>query len=121
MAKKILIVDDSRSMRQMVEFTLKKTEHELTEAEDGDVALEVARKEPFDLILTDINMPNMDGLTLTQELRALPLHKKTPIMILTTESSDEKKIIGRKYGANGWIVKPFTPEKLLAVVHKILG
>ena len=118
---KILIVDDSKSMRQMVQFTLKNSEHELLEADDGDVALELAKKQSFDLILTDINMPRMDGVTLTQELRALSGHQKTPIMILTTESSDEKKVIGRKYGANGWIIKPFTPEKLLTVVKKIVG
>ncbi len=118
---KILIVDDSKSMRQMVQFTLKSTPHELVEADDGDVALDIAKRQPFDLILTDINMPNMDGLTLTQKLRELSGHQKTPIMILTTESSDEKKVLGRKYGANGWIVKPFTPEKLLTVVKKIVG
>lgn len=117
----ILVVDDSASMRQMVEFTLKEAGHRVMVAEDGQIALNLARNAPADLVITDVNMPNMDGITLIKELRTLPAYKFTPILTLTTESTTEKKMEGKGAGATGWIVKPFNPEKLLATVNKVLG
>lgn len=117
----ILAVDDSASMRQMVVFTLQSVGHIVTAAEDGQQALEIARDRTFDLVLTDVNMPNMDGITLTSELRTLPSFKFTPILMLTTEAGVEKKTEGKAAGATGWIVKPFNPEQLLATVEKVIG
>ncbi len=117
----ILAVDDSASMRQMVSFTLKSAGHQVTEAEDGVAALNLARSGSFDLVLTDVNMPNMDGITLIGELRKLPNYKFTPLLMLTTESSSDKKMAGKNAGATGWIVKPFNPDQLLAVIKKALG
>jgi len=118
---KILAVDDSSSMRHMVSFTLKKDGHEVTEAEDGLVALSIARENEFDLVVTDVNMPNMDGITLIAELRKLPDFKATPLLLLTTESAEEKKQAGKQAGATGWIVKPFNPEQLLTVIKHALN
>ena len=117
----ILAVDDSPSMRQMVTFTLKGAGYTVTEAKDGQEALGIAKNNRFNLVITDINMPNMDGITLTKELRALPNYKFTPILTLTTEASQDKKLEGKSAGATGWIVKPFNPEQLLATVKKVLG
>ena len=117
----ILAVDDSASMRQMVSFTLKGAGYDVTEAKDGQEALQIAKSNSFNLVITDINMPNMDGITLTKELRTLPSYKFTPILTLTTESSQEKKMAGKQAGATGWIVKPFNPDQLLATVKKVLG
>jgi two-component system chemotaxis response regulator CheY len=117
----ILAVDDSASMRQMVTFTLQDAGHEVLEAVDGQQALQVATSKKVDLVLTDINMPNMDGIALIRALRALPQYKFTPILTLTTESAAEKKMEGKAAGATGWIVKPFNPEQLLAVIKKVLG
>ncbi|WP_438971106.1 response regulator [Methylophaga sp.] len=117
----ILAVDDSASMRQMVAFTLKGAGHDVTDAEDGKQALDIARKQSFDLVLTDVNMPVMDGLSLTRELRQLQPYRFTPILVLTTEAGPEKKQEGRAAGATGWLVKPFNPEQLLATVKKVLG
>lgn len=117
----ILAVDDSASMRQMVAFTLKGAGYDVTEAKDGVEALNLAKKNKFNLVITDINMPNMDGITLTKELRMLAAYKFIPILTLTTESSAEKKMAGKQAGATGWIVKPFNPEQLLATVKKVLG
>jgi two-component system chemotaxis response regulator CheY len=117
----ILVVDDSASMRQMVEFTLKEAGHRVTLAEDGQEALGLAKGMASNLVITDVNMPRMDGITLIRELRALPTYKFTPILTLTTESTTEKKMEGKNAGATGWIVKPFNPEKLLATVNKVLG
>ena len=119
--KKILVVDDSRSLRQMVCFSLKSAGYLETEAADGLEALEIAQQQNFDLVLTDQNMPRMDGLTLIQKLRQLPSFARTPILMLTTESGDEMKSKGRAAGATGWIVKPFDPERLIAVVKKVIG
>ncbi len=121
MAKTILTVDDSSSIRQMVTFTLKSAGYEVLEAVDGMDGLEKAKANQIDLVLTDQNMPRMDGLTLVKSLRALPKHRTTPILILTTESTDEMKAQGRAAGATGWLVKPFDPQKLIAVVRKVLG
>lgn len=117
----ILAVDDSASMRQMVSFTLKGAGYDVTEATDGDEALKIAKSNSFNLVITDINMPNMDGITLTKELRALPSYKFIPILTLTTEASADKKMAGKQAGATGWIVKPFNPDQLLATVKKVLG
>lgn len=117
---KILAVDDSASMRQMVAHCLKQAGHQVTEATDGIDALQQAKKQRFDLVLTDVNMPKMDGITLIKELRTLPTYRMTPILTLTTESSSDKKAMGKAAGATGWIVKPFTPDTLLATINKVL-
>jgi two-component system chemotaxis response regulator CheY len=119
MPKRVLTVDDSKTMRDMVSFTLKGAGFEVLEAEDGVRALSVLSSNAVDLVITDINMPNMDGVTLTKQLRAKPNFKSTPILILTTEGGEEKKAEGRAAGATGWIVKPFAPDKLLQVVKKV--
>lgn len=118
---KILAVDDSASMRQMVVFTLKSAGHQVTEANDGSKGLALAQEGKFDLVLTDVNMPTMDGITLTTELRKLPNYKFTPILILTTEAGGDKKMAGKAAGATGWLVKPFNPEQLLATIKRVLG
>lgn len=117
--KKILAVDDSASMRQMVSFTLKKAGFDVTEAKDGQEALDIAKGAQFDVIISDVNMPIMDGITLVKNLRGLPQFKFTPILMLTTESGTDKKTEGKAAGATGWIVKPFNPEQLLAVIKKV--
>jgi len=121
MAKSILAIDDSASIRQMVGFTLKSSGYEVVEAVDGMDGLEKAKGKTFNLILTDQNMPRMDGLTLIKNLRALPQYKTVPILMLTTESSDAMKQQGRTAGATGWLVKPFDPQKLVEVVKKVIG
>jgi len=117
----ILAVDDSASMRQMVSFTLKGAGHNVVEASDGQEALNLAKGSQFDLVLTDVNMPTMDGIALTQQLRGLPNFKFTPILMLTTEAGGNKKQEGKAAGATGWIVKPFNPDQLLATINKVLG
>lgn len=117
---KILAVDDSASMRQMVSFTLKGAGHEVVEAVDGVDALAKAQGVKFDLVVSDVNMPNMDGITLIAELRKLPDLKFTPMLMLTTESAGDKKQQGKSAGATGWIVKPFNPDQLLATINKVL-
>ncbi|WP_237152698.1 response regulator [Oryzibacter oryziterrae] len=119
MAKRILTVDDSKTMRDMVSYTLKGAGFEVVEAEDGVRALTVLQSGKVDLIITDINMPNMDGVTLVKRVRSQPSHAATPILILTTESGEDKKAAGKAAGATGWIVKPFAPDKLLQVVNKV--
>jgi two-component system, chemotaxis family, chemotaxis protein CheY len=121
MATRILAVDDSKSVRQILTFTLRSAGFDVVEAEDGDDALEKAQAEPFSLVLTDHNMPRMDGITLIKSLRSLPAYRKAPILMLTTESSQEMKAQGRAAGATGWIVKPFDPARLLEVVRKIVA
>jgi two-component system chemotaxis response regulator CheY len=116
----ILSVDDSSTMRQMISFTLKGANFEVIEAGDGVEALEVAAGRKLSLIITDVNMPRMDGITLVARLRALPEFKFTPILVLTTESDASMKQKGKVAGATGWIVKPFSPEKLLDVVNKVI-
>ena len=117
---RILLVDDSVSMREMVGYTLKGASYEVTQAEDGVEALKFAQGNTVEMVITDINMPNMDGITLIKELRALPAYKFIPILTLTTENSAEKKQMGKIAGATGWIVKPFDPEHLLATVKRVL-
>lgn len=121
MAKKILICDDSNSMRQMVKFTLTSAGYTVTEASDGMAGFQSAKLQQFDLVITDLNMPNLTGLQLTSQLRTLPNYKTTPILLLTTEHTDEKKAQGRAAGATGWLVKPFEPKGLLDVVAKVIG
>ena len=116
----ILAVDDSASMRQMVAFTLKNAGYSVVEAVDGQDALEKTGKSDFDLVLTDQNMPRLDGIGLTKKLRDNPKFKSTPILILTTESSDQMKQAGRAAGATGWLVKPFDPAKLIEVIRKVV-
>jgi len=116
----ILAVDDSASMRQMVSFTLKGAGYHVIEAADGQEAYEKAMTQSVDLVLTDQNMPRMDGVTLVKNLRGLPSYTSTPILILTTESGDEMKLKGRAAGATGWLVKPFDPIKLLEVIRKVI-
>ena len=121
MAKTVLTVDDSASIRQMVSFTLKSAGYEVVEAVDGMDGLEKAKGKSFNLVLTDQNMPRMDGLTLIKTLRGMPTYRTVPILMLTTESSDTMKSQGRAAGATGWLVKPFDPQKLIEVVKKVIG
>ena len=121
MAKTILAVDDSASIRQMVSFTLKSAGYDVVEAVDGQDGLDKAKSKSFNLVLTDQNMPRMDGLTLIKSLRGLPQYASIPILMLTTESSDAMKSQGRAAGATGWLVKPFDPQKLIEVVRKVIG
>jgi two-component system chemotaxis response regulator CheY len=118
--RSILAVDDSASMRKMVAFTLTGAGYHVVEAVDGQDALEKAQIHSIDLVLTDQNMPNMDGLSLTRKLREHPKFKTTPILILTTESSDQMKQAGRSAGATGWLVKPFDPSRLIEVIQKVI-
>ncbi len=117
----ILAVDDSASMRQMVSFTLKGAGYTVVDAVDGVDALNKAKQQKFDCIVTDVNMPNKDGITLIKDLRALPNYKFVPMLMLTTESGMDKKQQGKAAGATGWIVKPFNPEQLLKTIKKVLG
>ncbi|MCP3674947.1 MAG: response regulator [Gammaproteobacteria bacterium] len=117
---KILAVDDSASMRQMVSFTLNGAGYDVTNACDGQQALDAAKKQTFDVVVSDVNMPVMDGITLIRELRKLPQYRTTPLLMLTTESSGNKKMEGKQAGATGWIVKPFNPEQLLKTIKRVL-
>ena len=121
MSARILVVDDSASMRQMVAFALSSAGFSVDEAEDGQVALGRAQGQKFNAVVTDVNMPNMDGISLIRALRGLPDYKFTPMLMLTTESAADKKAEGKAAGATGWLVKPFTPEQLGATVQKVLG
>jgi two-component system chemotaxis response regulator CheY len=120
MMKKILAVDDSASIRQMVGFTLRNAGYEVVDAVDGKYGLAKAAKEKFDMIITDLNMPNLDGIGLITAARKLAGYSFVPILMLTTESQAAKKDEGRKAGATGWIVKPFNAEQLAAVLQKLL-
>ena len=117
----ILVVDDSASMRNMVTATLQSAGHQVQSAGDGQAALTIAKTAKFEAVVTDLNMPIMDGIELVRHLRTLPDYKYTPILLLTTESSADKKTQGKQTGATGWLVKPFNPEKLLATVAKVLS
>ena len=116
----ILAVDDSPSMRQMVSFTLKNAGFNVVEAVDGQDAFEKSSQRDYNLVLTDQNMPRLDGIGLTKRLRDNPKFRGTPILILTTESSDQMKQAGRAAGATGWLVKPFDPAKLIEVIGKVM-
>jgi two-component system chemotaxis response regulator CheY len=117
----ILISDDSVAMRQMLKSTLLFANHHVVEANNGLVALNLAKTQVFDLVITDVNMPMLDGLSLVRELRGLADYQFKPILVLTTESDPDKKKLAKAAGATGWLVKPFDPDKLLAAVKKVLG
>jgi len=117
---KILAVDDSASMRQMVTYTLSGAGYDVTDACDGQQALDAAKNKQFDVVVSDVNMPVMDGITLIKELRKLAQYRTTPLLLLTTESSGSKKMEGKQAGATGWIVKPFNPEQLLKTIQRVI-
>ena len=118
---RILAVDDSAAMRQMVGIALTGAGHQVQQAADGVEALQIAERERFDLVITDVNMPNMDGITLVRELRARAHYRYIPLLVLTTEATVERKQQGKAAGATGWLVKPFNPDRLLATVSKVLS
>ena len=121
MAKRIITVDDAATMRRLIAYTLRGAGHEVLEAEDGEDALRLLVGQGIDLVITDINMPKMDGIELVRRLRSLPRFQATPILLLTTESDPEKKRQGKEAGATGWITKPFQPDQLVAAVAKVTG
>ena len=120
MGKRILIVDDSESIREVVSFTLENAGHEVLKGVDGQDALKFLDGQPIDLVITDLHMPNMDGIELIKQIRANENYKFVPILFLTTESQASKKMEAKDAGATGWIVKPFVPEKLLAAISKVV-
>lgn len=120
MAKTIMTADDSASMRQMITFTLKQAGYDVVEAEDGKDALSKANGTSIDMLITDLNMPNMNGLELIEAIREIDKYKFIPIIMLTTESDAEKKAKGKSAGATGWLVKPFQPPQLISVIKKVL-
>ena len=121
MRKAVLAVDDSASIRQMVSVTLRTAGYEVVEAADGQEGLDKARAALFNLVLTDQNMPRVDGIALIKSLRAMTNYRSVPILMLTTESSDAMKSQGRAAGATGWLVKPFEPNRLVEVVRQVIG
>jgi two-component system chemotaxis response regulator CheY len=121
MSKRILVVDDSAAVRQSVSYVLDQAGYEIVQAVDGADALTKLDGSPFHLVITDVNMPNMDGIELTSKIRATGDYKFTPIVVLTTESQNEKMTAGKEAGATGWIVKPFNSDKLLQVVKRLAG
>lgn len=120
MAKTVLVVDDSTSMRQMVAFTMRSAGFDVVEGANGQDALTQTAGKNLNLVITDLNMPVMDGMSLIRALRGKAEFRFTPILMLTTESQPEKKAEGKAAGATGWIVKPFNPEQLLQVVAKVV-
>jgi len=121
MSKTALVVDDSPTMRQMVAFTLTNAGFKVVEAEHGrDAVAKLAGGPPVDIVVTDLNMPEMDGISLIKELRKMAAFKFTPILMLTTESAADKKQAGKEAGATGWIVKPFNPDLILKIIAKVL-
>jgi two-component system chemotaxis response regulator CheY len=119
MAKRILTIDDSKTMRDMLMLTLAEAGFEVLQGVDGQHGLDVLGDQRVDVIITDINMPVMDGYGVIRNLRANPKHKTTPILVLTTESDAAKRVIAREAGATGWMVKPFDPDRLIATIHKV--
>jgi len=119
MPKTVIAVDDSMSIRETVKMVLGSAGYEVLSAEDGVAGLRLCEQRKADLVVTDLNMPNMDGITLIARLRALPQYKFTPLIMLTTESQDDKKVAGKKAGATGWVVKPFDPARLVAVAKMV--
>lgn len=120
MSKVIMTADDSASVRQMVAFTLKQNGYEVIEAVDGKEALTKLGTMNVDMLITDLNMPNLDGIGLIKGVRGGSLNRLIPIVMLTTESQDSRKMEGKAAGATGWIIKPFKPEQLVAVVRKVI-
>jgi two-component system, chemotaxis family, chemotaxis protein CheY len=121
MAKTVMTVDDSASVRQMVAFTLRQSGYDVIEAVDGRDGVTKLKGVKCDLIITDLNMPNMDGIDLIREVRTDPVNRTIPIVMLTTESQETRKQEGKEAGATGWIVKPFKPEQLVAVAKRVIG
>ncbi len=122
MAKKILVVDDSAAIRQSITYVLQQGGYEVVEAKDGLDGFEtLMRTGTVDLVITDVNMPNLDGISLIRKIRAESAYKFVPIIVLTTESQGSKMTEGKEAGATGWIVKPFSAEKLIGVVKKVVG
>jgi two-component system chemotaxis response regulator CheY len=119
--KTILTVDDAPTMRKLIAFTLSGAGHKVLEAPDGRAALDVLKTARVDLIITDVNMPLMDGIELTRNVRKLAQYARTPLLIVTTESHGDVKAAGKQAGATGWIVKPFDGTQLLAIVKRVLG
>jgi len=120
-AKRIMTVDDSASIRQMVGFTLRQAGYDVVEAADGKDALSKLDGSPVHMVITDLNMPNLDGIGLIKSVRSHASYKFIPIVMLTTESQESKKLEGKQAGATGWIVKPFKAEQLVAITKKVLG
>jgi len=120
MAKTIMIVDDSASIRQVVGIALKSAGYDVLEACDGKDALSKLTGQKIHLIITDVNMPNMDGITFVTEAKKLPQYKFTPMMMLTTEAATDKKMAGKAAGAKAWLTKPFQPPTLMAAVSKLV-
>lgn len=121
MSKTILVVDDSVSLRMTVKIALESTGYEIIEACDGVDALKKLDGRKINLIITDVNMPNMDGITLVKEVKKLAAYKFTPIIMLTTETEESKKTAGKEAGAKAWVVKPFQPAQMLAAVSKLIA
>lgn len=121
MIQSVLAVDDSASIRSLVNYVLMQAGFKVVLAEDGQDALDFAQENTVDVVLTDINMPNLDGIGLIRELRALPHYEFVPLLVLTTEGGTEKKMEGKAAGATGWIVKPFDPVQLVATIEKVLS
>ncbi len=119
MTKRILTIDDSKTIRDMLRLTLLDAGFEVLQAVDGQDGVDVLEREKVDVVITDINMPKMDGYGVIRHMRAQPAHKSTPILVLTTESEVEKRNIAREAGATGWMVKPFDPEQLVATIYKV--
>ncbi len=120
MAKTIMVVDDSSSVRQVVGIALRGAGYEVIEGRDGQHALSQLTGQKVHLIISDVNMPNMDGITFVKEVKALPAYRFTPVIMLTTESQDDKKKAGQAAGAKAWVVKPFNPPQLLSAVEKLV-
>jgi two-component system chemotaxis response regulator CheY len=121
MAKTIMIVDDSASVRQVVGIALKRAGYDVIEAGDGQQALARLTGQKINLIISDVNMPNMDGISFVRAAKQLPAYRFTPIVMLTTEVNESKKQAGKEAGAKAWMVKPFQPEQMLAAVNKLVG
>jgi two-component system chemotaxis response regulator CheY len=117
----VLAVDDQKVMREMVRITLEQQGHQVTTAEDGVEAMQLVRQQTFDLVITDINMPNMNGISFVSKLKKLDSYQFTPVLMLTTETSGYKKEKARNFGASGWLTKPFEPERLVRAVSKLLA
>jgi two-component system chemotaxis response regulator CheY len=119
MSKRILTIDDSKTIRDMLRLTLLDAGFEVHQAVDGEDGVGILDKEKFDVVITDINMPKMDGYGVIRHMRSVPEHRTTPILVLTTESEGSKRNLAREAGATGWMVKPFDPEQLVATIYKV--
>jgi len=120
MAKSILVVDDSASLRQVVAIALKKEGYDVIEASDGQDALDKLTGGKIHLVVSDVNMPRMDGITFVKEMKKRPEYKFVPVIMLTTESGDDMKMAGKEAGVRAWVVKPFKPEQMLSAVSKLI-